>query len=129
MTVLEWKSEFSVGNAAIDDEHRQLIELINQIHAGIREGADRDQLVAGLGEIFAQISAHFALEEKVMRDAVYDGYESHKDDHETLLDQLADIIDNVELSGNYDGQALLSVLDPWFSEHFRTHDARLHGQL
>ncbi len=129
MRLLEWKAEFSVGNAAVDYEHRELIELINDIHAGIGEGAGRDELARGLGEIYAQIALHFALEEKIMRDAYYSGYDAHKDDHESLLDQLADIIDAIELEDTYDKQRLSSVLDLWFSEHFRTHDAQLHGKL
>ena len=129
MSLLEWKPEFSVGNAAVDHEHRELIDLINSIHAGISQGVGRDQLASGLGEIYAQIAAHFALEEKMMRDADYVGYGLHKDDHEALLDQLAEIIDAVELEGAYDDQALSSVLDLWFSEHVRTHDAKLHGRL
>ena len=129
MTLLEWKPEFSVGNAAVDHEHRELIELINNIQAGVSAGADREQLVGGLGEIYAQIAAHFALEEKMMRDADYVGYGVHKDDHESLLDQLTEIIDAVELEGRYEEQALTSVLNAWFSEHFRTHDAQLHGRL
>ena len=64
-----------------------------------------------------------------MRDADYAGYGVHKYDHELLLDQLADIIDAVDLTGAYDEQALSSVLGLWFSEHFRTHDAQLHGRL
>ena len=129
MKLLEWKPEFSVGNAAVDHEHRELIDLINNIHAGISQGAGRDQLASGLGEIYAQIAAHFALEEKMMRDADYLGYAPHKDDHESLLDQLAEIIDAVELEGSHDEQALSSALNLWFSEHFRTHDAQLHGRL
>jgi hemerythrin len=129
MKLLDWKPEFSVGNAAVDHEHRQLIELINRIHADIGEGVDRDELASGLGEIYAQIAAHFALEEKVMRDADYAGYGPHKDDHESLLDQIADIIDTVESKGSYDEDTLSSALSLWFSEHFRTHDAQLHGKL
>jgi hemerythrin-like metal-binding protein len=129
MKLLDWKPEFSVGNAAVDHEHRELIDLINSIHAGIRQGAGRDQLASGLGEIYAQIAAHFALEEKKMRDADYAGYGVHKNDHESLLDQLADIIDAVELEGGYDESVLSSTLSLWFSEHFRTHDAQLHGRL
>ena len=129
MKLLDWKPEFSVGNAAVDHEHRELIDLINSVHAGIRQGAGRDQLASGLGEIYAQIAAHFALEEKKMRDADYAGYTVHKEDHESLLDQLADIIDAVELEGGYDESVLSSALSLWFSEHFRTHDAQLHGRL
>jgi hemerythrin len=129
MKLLEWKPEFSVGNAAVDHEHRQLIDLINEVHAGISQGTGRDELAAGLGEIYAQIAAHFALEEKKMRDADYAGYGVHKHDHESLLDQLTEIIDAVESAGAYDPQSLSSVLSLWFSEHFRTHDAQLHGRL
>jgi hemerythrin len=129
MKLLDWKPEFSVGNASVDHEHRELIDLINSIHAGISKGAGRDQLIAGLGEIFAQIAAHFALEEKMMRNADYAGYGPHKDNHELLLDQLAEIIDDVELEGAYEEQTLSSVLNTWFSEHFRTQDAKLHGRL
>jgi hemerythrin len=129
MKLLEWRPEFSVGNAAVDHEHRQLIDLINSIHAGFSEGAGREQLIAGLGEIYAQIAAHFALEERMMRNADYAGYAPHKDDHELLLDELAEIIDAVELEGSYDEQTLSSALNLWFSEHFRTHDAPLHGRL
>lgn len=129
MTLIEWKPEFSVGNAEVDHEHRELIDLINRVHAGIGEGKDRDRLATGLGEIYAQIAAHFALEEKIMRGAGYENLVSHKQDHESLLDQLADIIDAVELGNTLDQDDLSSRLNRWFTEHFRTHDAKLHRQL
>ena len=79
-----------------------------------------------LGEIFAQISAHFALEEKYMRDTRYPLLNEHKSDHETLLDDLRDIMDLVDVDGNYDELVLSDDLQRWFTEHFRTHDAKLH---
>ncbi len=129
MSLIEWKPEFSVGNAAVDHEHRELIDLINRLHASAREEPDRDRVAAGLGEIYAQIAAHFALEEKIMRDAAYEDIGAHKADHEALLDQLADIIDGVEIGTALDEHDLSSRLDRWFSDHFRTHDAKLHRRL
>ena len=126
MSLIEWKDEFSVGVTAVDLEHRDLIELINDLHAMMYKGATHNQVVDSLGEIFAQISAHFALEEKFMRDTEYDGYESHKEDHESLLEEIRDIMDRVEDDGRYDEKRLSSELERWFTEHFSTHDARLH---
>ena len=54
-------------------------------------------------------------------------YAEHKEDHEILLDDLRDIMDQVEDDGTYDEDQLSNDLSYWFSEHFRTHDARLHG--
>ena len=129
MTLIEWKTEFSVGNAAVDHEHRELIDLINRVHEGMRADTGKDRLAEGLGEIYAQIAAHFALEEKLMRDAGYADLTAHKDDHESLLDQLADILHNVEVGGGYDEADLSARLERWFSGHFSTHDAKLHRQL
>jgi hemerythrin len=129
MSLIQWKPEFSVGSAAVDHEHRELIKLINDVHAAIGSGAHRDRLASGLGEIYAQIAAHFALEEKMMRDARYADFGPHKADHESLLDQLADIIDNVEMGRKLDDRELSSRLNRWFTAHFSTHDAKLHRRL
>lgn len=129
MTLIQWRPEFSVGVPAVDHEHRQLIELINTAYEKTRGGRSRDEVVPWLGEIFAQISAHFALEEKEMRNSGYDRYSEHKAEHEALLDDLRDIMDRVEDDGAYDENRLFHDLDAWFTEHFRTQDARLHGRL
>lgn len=127
MSLIEWKDSFSVGVAAVDLEHRELIELINELHERIGEAADNDMTLAMLGEIYAQISAHFALEEKYMRESEYPQFPQHKEDHEELLDELRDIMDRVEDLGRYDADELSQELVRWFSEHFRTHDALLHA--
>jgi len=128
MSLVNWKEEFSVGVLEVDYEHQELIALINELHRSVQEGVTRDQVVAGLGEIYAQIAAHFALEEKVMRKMRYRLLREHKADHEALLDDLRDIMDEVEDDGDFDELQLATDLDRWFSEHFRTHDARLHGR-
>jgi len=126
MTLITWKDEFSVGVASVDLEHRELIGLINELHDMAGENASADEVMTMLGEIFAQISAHFALEEKWMRDSRYPRFAEHKNDHEMLLDELRDIMDRVEDDGAHDKAALSAELNAWFTNHFRTHDALLH---
>jgi len=126
MSLIEWKEEFSVGVGAVDLEHRDLIELINDLHALMGTGATDEKVIETLGEIFAQISAHFALEERFMRETRYEAYPAHKADHEALLDELRDIMDRVEDDGSFDEARLSRELESWFSDHFRTHDAKLH---
>lgn len=129
MSLITWKDEFSLGIEAVDHEHRELIGLINGLEANMQEYATQTTVVETLGEIYARISAHFALEEKIMREAGYDDFAAHKQDHEMLLDELLDVIDSIDEAGRYDRAGLSSDLDRWFSDHFRTHDARLHREL
>jgi len=128
MTQLLWSDNFSVGIASIDHEHQELIALINEICQGLETGSplSRDEL---LGELFAKISAHFALEEKIMRDHRYNRYQEHKTDHEKLLDDLREIMDQHEDSGFTTAEKLVTTLSDWFSVHFKTEDAMLHRSL
>lgn len=130
MLLIEWRKEFETGIAEVDHEHQELVGLINDLHAKIGVGTDKDSISAFLGEVFAKISAHFALEETVMRKHKYDEYIAHKEEHEKLLDDLRDIMDayDAEAATDY-GDALSGVVKDWFANHFKTKDARLHRKL
>jgi hemerythrin-like metal-binding protein len=129
MSLIAWRDEFRLGVESVDVEHREMIELINALDTSMQEGASQDDVVETLGEIHARISAHFALEEKIMRNAGYEKLATHKADHERLLDRLLDVIDSVDEEGSYERAALSDYLNGWFSVHFRVHDARLHSKL
>ena len=130
MALIEWRDEFKVGVASVDYEHESMIALINELHAKLETSADKDTVLTFLGEIFAKISAHFALEEKTMRERGYDEYREHKEDHERLLDEIRDIMDRVEEEAEIDyEQELAGGLRDWFALHFKTKDARLHKML
>ena len=65
-----------------------------------------------------------------MRSAGYDRLKEHKTDHEALLDELRDMMDDYEDDPTaHSPEALSIALDKWFSEHFRVHDSRLHKKL
>jgi len=130
MTLVEWRDEFRTGIDAVDFEHRELISLINEAHAELESGSSRREFEAFLGEIFARISSHFALEERIMRAKGYDQFDDHKADHERLLDDIRDIMDEYD-AGGYEGltRELGKRLQDWFVEHFKTRDARLHRML
>ena len=128
MALIEWQDEFIVGIPDIDHEHQMLVTLINEIHSRLKSGKpEASDLSRSLGEIYTQISAHFALEEMIMMQERYASFDEHKDDHDMLLDDVREIMDRVEKDQYYKYEDVLSThLHDWFVVHFRTHDARLH---
>ena len=129
MALIEWRQEYSVGNAAIDHEHEHLIEQINQLYEQLGHPLDAVTIEAMLGDIQADISAHFALEELLMREADFAEYEDHKEDHEDLLDQIHDLIFSFSEDPDSGRELLMNQLSDWFGRHFASFDARLHHQL
>ena len=126
MGLIEWNDEFSLGIEEVDSDHRALVALINALHDAMSAGAGRADIVEGISQIHALVAAHFAREEAFMREVRYMAYAEHKEDHEVLLDDLNDMFDGIRRGGEYDEARLSADLQYWFSEHFRTHDARLH---
>jgi hemerythrin-like metal-binding protein len=130
MALLQWKPNYSLGIEAVDYEHRELIDLINQLHEALTKDGAHITVPAFFGELHKGIASHFALEETFMRGHGYDQLADHKADHERLLDEIRDIMDSWEdATEPVAPEKLAEVLDNWFTRHFATHDARLHKKL
>ncbi len=129
MSLIEWKEQYSLGVPDVDYEHRELIELINELYASVSGEATDVTVLDFLGELYTRIAAHFALEEKIMRESHYDEYLDHKTDHERLLDDIRDLMDDYEDGVYVDVERFGKRLDAWFSEHFQSRDARLHRKI
>lgn len=129
MQLLQWKPSYSLGIPAVDLEHREMIQMINEVYASLADDRDNPEVENVLGEIHARISAHFALEERMMREAAYSEYSQHKDSHEDLLEQIRDLMDSWVDDPQAGREVLQSSLSDWFAVHFATFDARLHKKL
>src|SRR5215471_14768037 len=129
MGLLHWEKRYSVGIEAVDHEHRELIDLVNRLHEKAKTQGSKVAVIGFFGDLYKGISAHFALEERFMREKGYDQLPQHKADHERLLDEIRDIMDDFEGMETIDSADLARRLDAWFSRHFETHDARLHKAL
>lgn len=127
MSLIKWDDSMKVGVPSVDHEHQTLIGTINTLGDKIKNNEPQDVIKALLGEIHAQIEAHFALEEKIMIERSYTGYHAHKEDHEKLLDDIRDIMVETQTSDQTDMRERLGKrLTIWFSEHFRTLDRSFH---
>jgi len=126
MPLLPWRDDFETGIPSVDYEHQQLVMMINLLYERLVAGDERaiEDFLAALHD---RIAAHFALEERVMRDRHYGGYAEHKADHERLLDEIRDLMEATRV-GAFRGtsEPLAQHLDRWFSRHFATLDVRLH---
>ena len=129
MALLQWKDSYALGIPSVDHEHRELIGMINAVYRHMADESDADAIESCLEDIYAGIASHFALEERHMREAAYAEYQAHKDEHEDLLDQLVEMVDEFIDYPESGPAALEKNLADWFGNHFATFDARLHQSL
>ncbi len=129
MKYLKWEEQFSVGVDSVDFEHQNLMDMINMIYAELDDKRDVSEIERTISDVHAEIAAHFALEERLMRNAGYEEYAAHKDDHENLLDQIRSMMDAIDVDPEPALDMLSENLSDWFGNHFATFDARLHSKL
>ena len=124
---IPWKNSFSSGFASIDEQHKELIALINELLDRLAADCPLKSVRYYLAEIHHLIAIHFEDEEQIMQATKYRGTATHKNDHDRLLLRIRAIIDEVEQARpNLSKQQLARTLDDWFSVHFRTHDRAFH---
>lgn len=130
MPLIDWRKEYEIGIRSIDHEHRELIDLINELHTGLAGDASPEAVAGFLGELYTQVSSHFALEERMMRDTRYDDFDGHKAGHEELLDSIYELMDSYGEGERFDfDDRLAGTFRAWFEHHLRGADARLHRFL
>ena len=129
MHLITWSNEYSIGIPDIDREHRQLIELINRQFNKLDGDGSTVTVLEFLKEIHKDMSAHFANEEKIMRERGYDQYEDHKSEHALVLDEIKELMFDFKETSHFDKEVLGEHLKKWFIVHFKTKDARLHNKL
>ncbi|HEY5598757.1 MAG TPA: bacteriohemerythrin [Kiloniellales bacterium] len=128
MPYLEWNPAFDTGIGGIDYEHHRLVDMLNEIHELMLKGAEPGETAAILADFHALASAHFALEEKIMRDQKYPGLAARRDTHYRLLDQVREIMDAHETGSYRVGESLPATLKQWLMEAMGS-DARMFGEI
>jgi hemerythrin-like metal-binding protein len=131
VALLEWKDEYRMGIADIDRSHEELIGIINDIYHSLGNSAGRESIQSFLDQVYVLASDEFDLEEQLMKERRYEGYDDHRADHERMLKAIRQLADTFELAeeGAENSRALGEQLGSWFGTHFRTFDARLRRLL
>jgi hemerythrin len=127
MSLIDWQDEFEIGIEPVDDDHKELVDLINAIHEELIGAKASDRLQRFFHQLHTAISEHFALEERIMGGLGYDDVDAHKTDHEQLLNEIQGIMER-QARGGYAGSEtdLAHRLRAWFMDHFSAMDAPLH---
>jgi hemerythrin-like metal-binding protein len=125
---LVWSDLFSVGNELIDEDHKILINRMNQLHAAVLT-CGHEQIRQALTALDQHARAHFAREETLMEKSSFPDEAIHRDAHLHLLHALE--MHTGKILGGKAGQAeeIFQTLKNWVQEHIVTLDRSLATHL
>jgi len=125
-TDITWKDYYSVNNPQLDAEHKQIIGLINDFYAAMRQDRENHAAREVLERLIKYTLTHFEHEEEIQERAGYPDVEAHKAAHARLRRQTTDLRDNLSL---VTGSDVLYFLKQWWLNHIQGEDKKYSPYL
>ena len=88
---MNWRSEYNTGIDVIDDQHKRILDYINQIE-DVRFTRDRNQIKEVLDNIIDYTQSHFTFEESLQDEAGYKYRVPHKRVHDLFIKKSKTIV-------------------------------------
>ncbi len=82
--LLSWTPNMSVGIAVFDEDHKQIVELVNELHDAIEAGHSRQALGSVIVKLLEYACTHCRREETLFDQTGYPDADEHKKEHEAL---------------------------------------------
>ncbi|HES58741.1 MAG TPA: bacteriohemerythrin [Firmicutes bacterium] len=127
MGYIQWKDSLTVYNNFLDEQHRKMIEAVNELHAEYMLGRDARDMNHHLTDLSALTRTHFQTEEIMMHATQYPGLERHKAEHQQLLADMDTIVGELTRGERELTEELFEFLHHWVEGHIRSED-REFGQ-
>lgn len=117
MALITWKEVYSVNITEIDNQHKKLIELINNLHDAMITGKGKEEISKTLRGLVNYTLTHFATEEKYFDQYDFPGSEAHKKQHRDLVEQVAALQKKHESGERVLTIDVMNFLRDWLNDH------------
>lgn len=124
---MNWRSEYNTGIDVIDDQHKRILDYINQIE-DVRFTRDRNQIKEVLDNIIDYTQSHFTFEESLQDEAGYKYRVPHKRVHDLFIKKIEDYRDRF-MMGQAIEDELHQILTKWLINHIQHDDADYVGAV
>ena len=124
-----WEDKYNTGYKKIDDQHLELIEIINDLHDCMdnRDSEDEElkaEFKKALRKTVDYVAFHFSYEEKIMHVIKYDKLIEHSSYHKEFTNTIYNYVKSYE-SGSLDAiNNLVQYLKDWFLNHILVTDKK-----
>ena len=133
MALITWLPSFSVNLPPIDEQHKRLFDLINQLHEEIVvKKSGHEGIGAALEELIQYTKTHFELEERFLESMHYPELAQHKAKHEALTKRVVKLQQDFTAGKTTVAGELMNLMHFWLRNHIlqadRKYGAFLRGE-
>ena len=124
MSYIDFSTNEHVNVAAIDEQHENIADIINNIHDSLQIN-DPNLLKILFNKLTEYVEIHFDTEERLMKENNFQGYFSHKLEHDRFYNQLVQIVDAFTKSSGAIDKEKMESIKRWFFNHIEIKDRKI----
>lgn len=124
MASIEWSPDLSVGIAKLDQQHVELIGILQRLEESICTGKDADAIEDTITNLFNYAKVHFAAEEELLRQHKYPEEKLHELEHSKFIAKAFEFRENFNAKKPGLNLELANFLSGWILSHIQITDRR-----
>jgi hemerythrin len=119
-----WSDTYSVQIGIVDMQHKNLVDLINELHQAMITRTGKEHLGKILSSLIKYTQAHFKAEEGILQSNQYPDLINHKAEHDRFTKTVLDF--QSKFQRNEIGLTIdvMDFLKDWLSKHIMGVDKR-----
>lgn len=124
MAFIEWSEKFLTGVKEADEQHKKLVEVVNELYEAMKQGKGKEVLDKILDELVKYADYHFSTEETLMSKYGFPELAAHKKEHENFKVKIKEFLEK-----KAKGEVTLSIevmnfLKEWLVKHIMGTDKK-----
>jgi hemerythrin len=122
--LIKWSYTFSCGIRVIDEQHKGLVELVNDLfnHVSGNDKEEREYFNKIIQEAVNYVKTHFATEERIMDATKFEGYLEHKHAHNVFILNIGKHIQEYKSGRRLSLLSFTKFLKEWVLSHIAVMD-------
>lgn len=122
--LIQWGPQYYIGLKEIDDQHKVLVDLINDVYSQFGKKGNNDRLNKVFKQLIDYTIYHFGNEEEYFRKFGYPETENHKKQHTLFVDQIKKTAKDFEEGDASVSLDLVDFLKDWLINHILKIDKK-----
>lgn len=122
--LIEWNQGFSVGIAEMDNQHKQLVVLLNDLYSAMQSKKSSETIGKVLNKLISYTEKHFSDEEEFMKKHSYPGIGSQVKEHKAFTDKVLKFKSDYDSGKTSISVSVTSFLKDWLVNHISISDKK-----
>jgi hemerythrin len=124
MRPIEWKEQFKIDVQEIDEQHKVLLDIFNQIVTSVEKKNEWRATSSIVDSLIHHAYRHFATEERYMIKHLYPDLPSHIGKHLDFIKKVTTMTQEVKEKGPEKQKEMVAFLAKWYYDHVLVIDKK-----